>query len=83
MREYSIGAALLDLNDPTQVIGRLRDPLIYATAEEREGYVPNVVYSCGSMLHGDTLILPYAISDRATVIATIPLAPLLQALLAK
>ena len=83
MREYSIGAALLDLNDPTQVIGRLRDPLIYATAEEREGYVPNVVYSCGSMLHGDTLILPYAISDRATVIATIPLAPLLEALQAK
>lgn len=80
MRQYAIGAALLDLDDPTKVIGRLKDPLIVATPEEREGYVPNVVYSCGSMLHGDTLILPYAISDRTTVIATIPLAQLLQAL---
>lgn len=80
MREYCIGAALLDLEDPTKVIGRLRDPLISAEPEEREGYVPNVVYSCGSMLHGDTLILPYAISDRATVITTTPLAPLLAAL---
>jgi predicted GH43/DUF377 family glycosyl hydrolase len=80
MREYSIGAALLDLNDPTKVIGRLREPLISADPEEREGYVPNVVYSCGAMLHGDTLVLPYAISDRATVIATTPLAPLLAAL---
>lgn len=77
MREYSIGAALLDLNDPTKVIGRLREPLISADPKEREGYVPNVVYSCGSILHGDTLILPYAISDRATVIATTPLGPLL------
>ena len=80
MRQYAIGAALLDLNDPTKVIGRLKAPLIVATAEEREGYVPNVVYSCGSMLHGDTLILPYAISDSATVIASIPLPQLLQAL---
>jgi len=80
MRQYAIGPALLDLDDPTKVIGRLKDPLIVATPEEREGYVPNVVYSCGSMLHGDTLILPYAISDRATVIATIPLAQLLRAL---
>ncbi|MFU8849214.1 MAG: glycoside hydrolase family 130 protein [Opitutales bacterium] len=80
MREYSIGAVLLDLDDPTQVIGRLRDPLLSAEGDEREGYVPNVVYSCGAMLHGDTLVLPYAISDRATVIATTPLAPLLAAL---
>lgn len=80
MREYSIGAALLDLGDPTRVIGRLREPLLCAEAEEREGYVPNVVYSCGAMLHRDTLVLPYAISDRATVIATMPLAPLLAAL---
>lgn len=80
MREYSIGAALLDLEDPTRVIGRLREPLLCAEGEEREGYVPNVVYSCGSLLHGDTLVLPYAISDRATVIATTPLAPLLAAL---
>jgi predicted GH43/DUF377 family glycosyl hydrolase len=80
MREYSIGAVLLDLDDPTRVIGRLREPLLCAEASEREGYVPNVVYSCGAMLHGDTLVLPYAISDRATVIATTPLAPLLSAL---
>jgi len=80
MRQYAIGAALLDLDDPTKVIGRLKDPLIVATPEEREGYVPNVVYSCGSMLHGDTLILPYAISDRTTVIATIPITEILQAL---
>lgn len=80
MREYSIGAALLDLDDPTRVIGRLPEPLICAEGEEREGYVPNVVYSCGAMLHGDTLVLPYAVSDRATVIATTPLAPLLAAL---
>ena len=80
MREYSIGAALLDLDDPTRVIGRLREPLLCAEAGEREGYVPNVVYSCGAMLYRDTLVLPYAISDRATVIATTPLAPLLNAL---
>ncbi len=80
MREYSIGAALLDLDDPTRVIGRLREPLLSAEPGEREGYVPNVVYSCGAMLHGDTLVLPYAISDRATVIATTPLEPLLAAL---
>lgn len=83
MREYSIGAALLDLEDPTRVIGRLREPLLCAEGEEREGYVPNVVYSCGAMLHGETLVLPYAISDRATVIATMPLAPLLAALQAE
>jgi len=83
MRQYAIGAALLDLNDPTRVIGRLKEPLICASPEEREGYVPNVVYSCGSMRHGDTLILPYAISDRTTVIATLPLATLLQALLSE
>ena len=81
MREYCIGAALLDLDDPTKVIGRLREPLLSAAPEEREGYVPNVVYSCGSMLHGDTLILPYAISDHATVIASISLDSLLSALL--
>ncbi|MBC2604225.1 glycoside hydrolase family 130 protein [Puniceicoccus vermicola] len=83
MREYSIGAVLLDLDDPTRVIGRLSKPLLSAEAGEREGYVPNVVYTCGAMLHGETLILPYAISDRATVIATTPLGPLLAALQAK
>ncbi len=80
MREYSIGAALLDLDDPTRVIGRLREPLVSVEPSEREGYVPNVVYSCGALLHGEVLVLPYAISDRATAIATVALADLLHAL---
>jgi len=81
MRKYCIGAALLDLNDPTKVIGRLRDPLLAPEGQEREGYVPNVVYSCGSMLHGGELILPFAISDRASLVASMPLDDLLSALL--
>jgi len=80
MRKYCIGAALLDLHDPTQVIGRLREPLLAPEGNEREGYVPNVVYSCGSMLHGRELILPYAMSDKATVIASMSLDELLAAL---
>jgi len=66
MREYSIGAILLDLTDPTKLIGALKYPLLVSLEEEREGYVPNVVYSCGSLLHGDTLILPYGCSDLKT-----------------
>lgn len=81
MRKYCIGAALLDLEDPTKVIGRLRNPLLSPEGVEREGYVPNVVYSCGSMLHGGHLILPFAISDRASVIASLRLDELLNALL--
>jgi len=80
MREYSIGAFLLDLGDPTRVIGRLREPLIRPNENEREGYVPNVVYSCGSLLHGDTLILPYAMSDYATTFAQLSLKELLAAM---
>jgi predicted GH43/DUF377 family glycosyl hydrolase len=80
MRKYCIGAALLDLNDPTKVIGRLREPLLSPEGEEREGYVPNVVYSCGSLLHGKELILPYAMSDKATSFAFVPLASLLETL---
>lgn len=82
MRKYCIGAALLDLDDPTKVIGRLRRPLLSPEGNEREGYVPNVVYSCGSLLHGEKLILPYAMSDYATAIATLSLADVLAALLA-
>lgn len=82
MRKYCIGATLLDLNDPTKVIGRLRSPLLRAEGHEREGYVPNVVYSCGSMLHGDELILPYAMSDKASAIVSMSLDELLDALLA-
>jgi predicted GH43/DUF377 family glycosyl hydrolase len=80
MRKYCLGAALLDLNDPTKVIGRLSEPLLSPEGAEREGYVPNVVYSCGSLLHGRELILPFAVSDRASAIASIPLDDLLKAL---
>lgn len=81
MRTYSLGAALLDLDNPTKVLGRLSKPLITAEGADREGYVPNVVYSCGSLLHGGNLILPYAMSDRTTTIATVSLNDLLSALL--
>lgn len=77
MRKYCIGAALLDLEDPTKVIGRLREPLISSQGAEREGYVPNVVYSCGSYLHAGNVILPFALSDKATVIASVKLDELL------
>lgn len=77
MRTYSIGAMLLDLHDPTKVTGLLREPLLSADAGEREGYVPNVVYSCGAMLHGDMLVLPYAYGDQRTSIALVPLPELL------
>ncbi|MCC6662990.1 MAG: glycoside hydrolase family 130 protein [Polyangiaceae bacterium] len=80
MRKYCIGAALLDLDDPSRVIGRLRQPLLSPEGNEREGYVPNVVYSCGSLLHGRELILPFAISDRASAIASVSLDDLLTAL---
>jgi predicted GH43/DUF377 family glycosyl hydrolase len=82
MRKYCIGAALLDLHDPTKVIGRLREPLLSPEGIEREGYVPNVVYSCGSLVHGRTLILPYAMSDKASAIVSISLDELLAALIA-
>jgi predicted GH43/DUF377 family glycosyl hydrolase len=81
MREYCIGAALLDRDDPTRVIGRLRQPLLRATDDERDGYVPNVVYSCGGLIHGEQLWLPYAVSDRATRMARVPLPALLALLL--
>lgn len=80
MRKYCIGAVLLDLNDPTKVIGRLQKPLIAPEGLEREGYVPNVVYSCGSLSHGGKLILPYALSDKFTVIASVDLDGLLASL---
>lgn len=80
MRKYCIGAALLDLEDPTKVIGRLKTPLLAPEGDEREGYVPNVVYSCGSLLHGRTLVLPFAVSDRASAIVSVPLDDLLAAL---
>lgn len=80
MRTYSIGAILLDLDDPGRIIGRLRRPLLQPTADERDGYVPNVVYSCGALVHAGVLVLPYGISDCAIGIATAPLADVLSAL---
>jgi predicted GH43/DUF377 family glycosyl hydrolase len=80
MRKYCIGAVLLDLDDPTRVIGRLRQPLLCPVGMEREGYVPNVVYSCGSLIHGGQLILPYAMSDKATAIVSLPVEGLLDTL---
>ena len=80
MRKYCIGAVLLDLQDPTQVIGRLREPLVAPEGVGREGYVPNVVYSCGSLVHNGDLILPFAMSDRASTIASVPLDELIAAL---
>ncbi len=81
MRQYCIGAVLLDLEDPLKVIGRLAEPLIKPEGNEREGYVPNVVYTCGAMLHNKMLILPYAMSDVATAISTLCIDDLLTALL--
>ena len=80
MRKYCIGAFLLDRDDPAKVIGRLREPLITPNENEREGYVPNVVYSCGSLLHGRQLIIPYAMSDSATTFARLELDAVLGAM---
>lgn len=76
MREYSIGVILLDLENPTRIIGNMNEPLLTCDQEEREGYVPNVVYSCGSIIHKDNLIIPYAMSDTCSGIATITLSEL-------
>jgi predicted GH43/DUF377 family glycosyl hydrolase len=80
MRKYSIGAFLLDRDDPSKVIGRLREPLLAPNESEREGYVPNVVYSCGALLHNGVLIIPYGLADHATGFATVPLDELLAAM---
>jgi predicted GH43/DUF377 family glycosyl hydrolase len=82
VRKYSMGAFLLDLHDPTRVIGRLREPLLTPDGNEREGYVPNVVYSCGGLVHGRELIIPYAMSDYASSFATVNLDDLLHELTA-
>ena len=82
MRTYHLGAMLLDLDDPTRVIGVLDTPLLSPMSHERDGYVPNVVYSCGSMAHNGTLIIPFGISDQSIGIATIATEHLLEALVA-
>lgn len=83
MRQYCIGAILLDLNNPAKVIGRLPEPLLAPTPHEREGYVPNVLYTCGSMIHHGQLVIPYAMSDSRTSFATVNVADLLAAMLAQ
>ncbi len=77
IRKYSIGAALLDKHDPSKVLARSREPLLRPDPSEREGYVPNVVYTCGAMRHNDQIILPYAVSDTFSNFATIKIAALL------
>ena len=80
VRKYSIGAALLDKNDPSKVLARSVEPLLHPEPSEREGYVPNVVYTCGAMRHNDQIILPYAVSDTYSNFATIRIAALMQAM---
>lgn len=80
MRRYVLGAVLLDLDEPTKVLGRLRTPLIEAEGDETFGYVPDVVYSCGSMLHAGNVIIPFGYSDVGIKIAVTPLSDLLAAM---
>jgi predicted GH43/DUF377 family glycosyl hydrolase len=80
MRRYSIGAFLLDRDDPSKVIGRLREPLLQPNQDERAGYVPNVVYTCGALVHNGRLIIPYGLADHATGFATASLAEVLGAM---
>jgi predicted GH43/DUF377 family glycosyl hydrolase len=81
MRCYAIGAMLLDLHDPLKVVGHLREPLIAPLGEEREGYVPNVVYTCGAMVHANHLLIPYAQADKSSGIAAVELSRLLDRLI--
>lgn len=81
MRRYALGAMLLDLHEPSRVIAHLAEPLMVPEDDERDGYVPNVLYSCGSMTHGDSLILPYGFSDAGTRVATVRLSDLLESML--
>lgn len=77
MRTYYLSAMLLDKKDPTRVLGTLNEPLLSPVAEERDGYVPNVVYSCGSLIHNGTVVIPYGVSDQSIGVATIQLNDLL------
>ena len=77
LRQYAMGAALLDKSEPSRVIARSSAPLIRPEQSEREGYVPNVVYSCGALRHGDLIVLPYALSDTVTVLATVTIREIL------
>jgi predicted GH43/DUF377 family glycosyl hydrolase len=80
MRKYSIGAILLDRDDPGKVLGRTRQPILAPQDEDREGYVPNVVYTCGALRHGDNLFVPYGVADSSVAFAFIPVRELLERL---
>ncbi|WP_342648115.1 glycoside hydrolase family 130 protein [Mucilaginibacter sp. CSA2-8R] len=80
MRKYVLGASLLKLDDPGVEIGRLKEPLLIPNSDEREGYVPNVIYSCGSIVHNDKLIIPYGLSDYSSSFAEVNLKTLLNQL---
>jgi predicted GH43/DUF377 family glycosyl hydrolase len=81
MRTYCIGAMLLDLSDPCKVIGMLNEPLITPIETERDGYVPNVVYTCGAMIHNEQLYIPFATSDTTTRFGVVSVNQLLDQLL--
>lgn len=82
-RTYCIGVELLDLDNPAKIIGKIKQPLIIPNEYERDGYVPNVTYSCGSIIHNDTLVIPYGMSDSSSSIATVRLKPLMEELLGR
>jgi predicted GH43/DUF377 family glycosyl hydrolase len=80
MRKYSIGAVLLDKDDPSKVLGRTPEPVLAAADEDREGYVPNVVYTCGALLQGDNLFIPYGVADSSIAFAFCPVRKLLESM---
>lgn len=80
MRRYTLGALLLDLADPQRIVGRLTEPLLEPDENEREGYVPNVVYTCGAIIHAGWLVVPYGFSDAGVGVARLRLCDLLDAL---
>jgi predicted GH43/DUF377 family glycosyl hydrolase len=80
MRNYALGACLLDRDDPSKLLGRMTAPLVRPDTTERKGYVPNVAYSCGALLHGRTLVLPYAVADSFTTFASMPVDQLIAAM---
>jgi predicted GH43/DUF377 family glycosyl hydrolase len=80
MRKYSIGAVLLDKDDPAKVLGKMQQPLLSAADEDREGYVPNVVYTCGALRHGDLLFIPYGVADSSVAFAFVPIPAMLEAM---
>lgn len=80
VRTYCIGAMLLDLDDPSTIIGELEEPILVPAESDRDGYVPNVVYSCGAMVHAGMLVIPYGVADSSIAIATVPLDDLIGAI---